>query len=74
MPADSLMPGAYLAQDTRWPAAGKRVISSPVSASIACAATRLIPGTSSSFSAAAAKEAASASIRVSRSAIAAALQ
>jgi hypothetical protein len=68
-PADSFTPGAYFAQDTRCPAVGKRAMSSPVSARIACAAARLIPGTSSSLRAAAAKGAICSSIRPSRAAM-----
>src|SRR5690349_21498854 len=44
-PALSLLLGHNPAQDARWPALGKRLISVPISARIAAAAIGLTPGT-----------------------------
>ena len=53
-PADSLTPGANLAQETRCPAVGNRAMSIPISARITHAAVALMPGISSRRCAAAA--------------------
>src|ERR671910_2366836 len=50
LPADSLTPGANLAQETRCPAVGTLVMSAPISAMSRCAAVWPPPGISSSRS------------------------
>ena len=52
LPADSLTPGANFAQEARCPAVGNRVMSVPISAMMIAAATRPMPGISSSRAAA----------------------
>ena len=49
LPADCRALGAYLAQDTRWPAVGNRVMSTPISAMSSCAPVRPTPVISSSW-------------------------
>ena len=72
-PADSFTPGAYFAQDTRWPEVGNLVISVPISAMMTAAATSPMPVTSSSRSAALANGAIICSITASSSAISASM-
>ena len=48
LPALSLLPGASLAQLTKWAAVGKRLMSAPISASNISAVRRLTPGMVSS--------------------------
>lgn len=62
-PADSLTPGAYLAQDERWAGVGKRVMSTPISAMITAAAVAPIPGISARRATACAKGTNSCSVR-----------
>ena len=70
-PADSLTPGANLAQEARCPAVGNRLISVPISAMMTAAAMRPMPGISSSRATASAKGAIISSIRASSSAMSA---
>ena len=44
MPADSSLPGHVPAQEARWAAVGKRVMSAPISSTITSAVRRPTPG------------------------------
>src|SRR6266487_6991449 len=48
LPADCLTWGDHFAQETRWAAVGKTVMSAPISAMMSCAQMAPMPGTSSS--------------------------